>query len=207
MKTHQHAQAILIGNPVFLDTETTGFENDDQIIEIAIIDANGKELINKLVKANKPSHPQATETHGLSDAFIATNGEDWNHIWPEIHKIFSSHNVCIYNSAFDVRMLKQTCEAHDLTPYNPFDHDIMELANRHFIDHAIWDTERSQFKRLSLARCCEIAGITYQGNAHRAIVDCHAMMDLLKFMANDTRQINLDTDASNDDVLVIEVEA
>lgn len=135
MITQAIAANILASNPVILDTETTGLDNDDQIIEIAIIDHHGTTLINKLIKATKASHPMALKTH-------------------------------------------------DLNPYDPWEHDIMELANRHFIDHATWDKDRSQFKRLSLAKCCELAGIKYQGNAHRAIVDCHALLDLLRFMAN-----------------------
>lgn len=198
MNTQRIAKNILASNPVFLDTETTGLDNDDQIIEIAIIDSNGTALINKLIKATKASHPMALKTHGLTDAFIEENGEEWDTVWPAIHKILSSEQTCIYNTTFDVRMLKQTCEANNLTPYEPWSHDIMELANRHFIDHAAWDTERSQFKRLSLAKCCELAGIVYQGNAHRAIVDCHATLDLLKYIANSQPK-----QASNDASLMI----
>ena len=198
MNTQRIAKTILSSNPVFLDTETTGFDNDDQIIEIAIIDHNGKSLINKLIKATKASHPMALKTHGLTDEFIEKNGEEWDTVWPAVHKILSSEATCIYNTTFDVRMLKQTCEANNLTPYEPWSHDIMELANRHFIDHATWDTERSQFKRLSLAKCCELAGIVYQGNAHRAIVDCHATLDLLKHIANSQPK-----QASNDAALMI----
>ena len=78
----------------------------------------------------------------------------------------------------------------------------MELVNRHFIDHVLWDAEKSCFKRLSLARACEIAGIKYQGQAHRAIVDCHATLDLLKFIA-----FGKNENASNDDQHHLALEA
>ena len=61
---------------------------------------------------------------------------------------------------------------------------IMELANRHFAkDHAKWDSEQSRFRRLSLARCCEIAGIEFEGQAHRAFADAKAAADLVTAIA------------------------
>jgi len=57
---------------------------------------------------------------------------------------------------------------------------IMELANRHFAkDHAEWDNENSRFRRLSLAKCCEIAGVEFTGTAHRALADARAAADLV----------------------------
>ena len=62
---------------------------------------------------------------------------------------------------------------------------IMELANRHFAkDHAEWDAEQSRFRRLSLARCCEIAGIEFKGQPHRALSDAKAAADLVTAIAN-----------------------
>lgn len=60
---------------------------------------------------------------------------------------------------------------------------VMELANRYFSDHLKWDTEKSQFKRLSLKSCMAIAGLAYQGTAHRALADALAASDLLNHMA------------------------
>jgi DNA polymerase-3 subunit epsilon len=44
------AREILALVPVYLDTETTGLGSDAQVIDIALIDTDGTELINTLVR-------------------------------------------------------------------------------------------------------------------------------------------------------------
>ena len=58
---------------------------------------------------------------------------------------------------------------------------IMELANRYFYEHLEWDHEKSCFKRLSLERCLEIAGIDREGTAHRALSDAPSRYRLTAF--------------------------
>jgi DNA polymerase III epsilon subunit-like protein len=195
MNTQQIAKQILELDPIILDTETTGLDDNDQIIEIAAITVSGQPLLNTLVKANKDSHPIALQTHGISREITDLKGREWSDVLADLNAIFECHPMCAYNEVFDTRMITQTCKAHKTEqPLHTTQFDIMELANRHFIEHTIWCNERSQFKRLSLAKCCEIAGIEFQGNAHRAIVDCHATLDLLKFMAEEKPDV-----ASNDE--------
>lgn len=197
MNSQQIAQHILAADPVFLDTETTGLSLKDQIVEIAIIDRNGTPILNNLIKSNRACHPRAQELHGIRPSDLEDHGLEWNGILELINSVFKHHPVAIYNAVFDTRLIRQTCTAHCTEPlrdYRTF--DIMELANRHFINHATWCEKDSRFKRLSLLRCCELAGIKFDGSAHRAIVDCHATLDLLKFIAQDTQH--------DDDVQVLE---
>ncbi|WP_396586432.1 exonuclease domain-containing protein [Bermanella sp. R86510] len=189
MDTKKIAQDLIVqgldsNGLVILDTETTGLDTDDQIIEIAIIDTSGRTLLNKLVQATKASNEFALKVHGLTEETLEEHGQPWSTIMPVVNAILETRPVGMYNAIFDERMLQQTCTAHGLS--KPVKHqsiDIMELANRHFHEHLEWDKGQSKFKRLSLAKCCEIAGIKFQGSAHRAIVDCHATLDLLKFIA------------------------
>lgn len=185
MDTKKIAQDLLAQDIVILDTETTGLDCDDQVIEIAIIDTSGKTLLNKLVQATKASNEFALKVHSLTEETLEEHGQPWSTIMPVVNAILETRPVGMFNAIFDERMLNQTCTAHGLS--QPVKHqtiDIMELANRHFHEHLEWDQEQSKFKRLSLAKCCEIAGIKFQGEAHRAIVDCHATLDLLKFIAS-----------------------
>ncbi len=205
MNTQQMAQSILKTNPVFLDTETTGLGEDDQIIEISVINTQGRVMIDKLVKTQKECHPKALETHGISPEKIAEFGYDWTLIQPVLLSIFGCYPVAIFNASFDLRLIKQTCAEHGLPVPDCVHIDVMELANRHFNRHAIWDKERSQFRRLSLARCCELAGVEFEGKAHRALSDSKVTLALLQAMAAGIGISH--QDASNDDVLVIDLEA
>lgn len=184
MNTQQIAQQILSYDPIILDTETTGLNNDDQIIELACIDSTGATLINTLIKATKESDEFALKTHGITTDTLNQLGQPWQHTLADLNAVFECHPMIAYNEVFDTRMIEQTCAAHQTEkPVDTLKFDLMELANRHFIQYAPWCKKHSRFKRLSLAKCCEIAGIEFKGDAHRAIVDCHATLDLLKFIA------------------------
>lgn len=77
-------------------------------------------------------------------------------------------------------------EATDIKPGSDFfaaPQCTMELANRFFADELEWDSANSRFKRLSLERCMELAGIQREGKAHRALSDVLATVDLLQYMA------------------------
>jgi DNA polymerase-3 subunit epsilon len=63
----QLARHVISQNPVYLDTETTGLEKSDEIIEISIIDAAGQVLLNSLVRPSKPIPMNATAIHGISN--------------------------------------------------------------------------------------------------------------------------------------------
>ena len=44
------ARQVIAQNPVYLDTETTGLEKTDEIVEISIVDDSGQVLLDSLVK-------------------------------------------------------------------------------------------------------------------------------------------------------------
>ncbi|WP_413113396.1 exonuclease domain-containing protein [Thaumasiovibrio sp. DFM-14] len=98
---------------VYLDTESTGIDDDDQIIQIGIIDIDGNVLLNTLVQCDKESHPKALEVHGITPDMLKDAPT-----YPEIHdKIVSLlHNKVVeaYNAPFDMRLLTQTAKCHQL---------------------------------------------------------------------------------------------
>ena len=52
---------------VYLDTETTGVADDDEMVELTIIDDDGKPLIDTLIKPKyHTSWPGAQRVHGIS---------------------------------------------------------------------------------------------------------------------------------------------
>jgi DNA polymerase III subunit epsilon len=94
---------------VILDTETTGLNKNDVVIQISIIDLHGNELLNSLVRPMKRKRMSAESSgiHGITMADLIsapTLGE----IKPEIDKITAGKTVLIYNAEFDERLIEQT---------------------------------------------------------------------------------------------------
>ena len=65
------AQQILAGQPIFLDTETTGLDPRAEIVEIALIDHDGAVLLESLVKPTRPIPQDATRIHRITDGMVA----------------------------------------------------------------------------------------------------------------------------------------
>ncbi|MBL4797202.1 MAG: 3'-5' exonuclease [Oleispira sp.] len=191
--TQDHAQYI-IENCIVIDTETTGLEDNDIAIELAAADAKtGTEIIDTLIHCEWGEVPaEAFAVHGIGIKDLKNAPRAASVIAQLTNAASNNHKqITAYNIHFDNRMLLQTAEANDLCNER-IEHAmgaqlcIMELANRHFLkDYGVWKHGHSQFSRLSLVRCCEIAGIKFQGKAHRAMSDVRASIDLLHFIAND----------------------
>lgn len=181
----------IIENCIVLDTETTGLGENDTVIELAAMRAcNGDTIINTLIKPLSIPHSKALAVNGISEEIAITTGDDFaNAAYHLRNEIQPTEFFTSYNLNFDERLMRQSSFKAGMInlPWPKPDGIIciMELANRAFHEHLEWDAEQSKFKRLSLARCCEITGIEFQGDAHRALVDVRATIALLHFIAND----------------------
>jgi len=101
------AKAWLERSPLYLDTETTGLGPDAEIVEIAIVDAEGQPLINTLVRPQGEVPPDASRVHGLSTVMLQ-GAPTWPEIWPQVQAVMAGRLVLIYNEEYDVRLMQQT---------------------------------------------------------------------------------------------------
>lgn len=101
---------------LFLDTETTGLGDDDEIVQIGIVDHKGKVLLNELVKPTKPISQSASEIHGITNETVK-NAHSYTEIHDKIVEIVKDKNLLIYNKDFDLDMLQQTAMIHGLSGY------------------------------------------------------------------------------------------
>ncbi|MBR9829321.1 MAG: 3'-5' exonuclease, partial [Oceanospirillales bacterium] len=56
---------------VFLDTETTGLDDDAQMVEIAVVDENGSVLFESYCRPTVPVDPGAQAVHGIGSEVLA----------------------------------------------------------------------------------------------------------------------------------------
>jgi DNA polymerase-3 subunit epsilon len=182
---HRHAaakaaRAEVERQPVFLDTETTGIDAEDEIVEICVIDHDGRTLFESLVRPTRPVSHGAYRVHGIS-ALVLRDAPAWPEAWAAVRAVLAGRRVGIYNARFDLTMMRNSHRAHALD-WDPGACDafcIMEM-------YAQFNGERGSgygaFRWQSLAvagRQCRIA----LPNAHRAAADARLARAVLLHMA------------------------
>ena len=95
-------------NLAAMHTETTGFRG--QVIELALVDAQGQTLFLERIRPTCPVEPGAQTFHGISDADLA-DLPTIEHHWPRLAELLSAHQVVIYNAEFNVEALVRTLDA------------------------------------------------------------------------------------------------
>jgi DNA polymerase III subunit epsilon len=92
---------------VFLDTETTGLGATAEVCEIAIVDFAGNVLLNTHVKPTVPITRGAESVHHISEAMVK-DAPTFGDLMPKIRKIFTFSHICIYNSEYDIGVIRQS---------------------------------------------------------------------------------------------------
>jgi DNA polymerase-3 subunit epsilon len=181
------AQALLLQKPVYLDTETTGLEPTDEIVDIAIINFDGNVLLDSLVRPKIMIPYGATKVHQITDGMVAS-APTWAELWPKLVEILSGRVVGIYNAAFDTRLMKQSTQKSQIHWKPPYQSApcIMELYASYFGE---WNDYRKTFAWQSLEKAARQTKISLP-NTHRAKDDAILARAVLHKMAGEdyTRQ-------------------
>ena len=177
----QIAKEKLNLKPIFLDTETTGTDENDNIVEISIIDHDGRILIDTLVKPVGRISPGAMAVHRITDEMV-TDAPRWSEIWPEVEAIFSGRLLGIYNADFDLRMMRQSHARNwmqwtDLAGMEVF--CIMKLYAQFY---GQWNSRRGNYRWQSLDNAGRQCGIPLP-NSHRAKDDTLLTKEIFLHMA------------------------
>lgn len=161
------AAKIISTKPVYLDTETTGLEKQDEIVEISILDFDGTILFESYIRPVNPLTPAATKIHGITNAMVAT-APTWPALWPQIRGFLFSRPVAAYNAPFDLRMMQQSHSRYRIPWRESFDWvDVMILFTNY---RGIWDPMRKSLKYFSLTNAGKHFNISLP-NSHRASAD------------------------------------
>ena len=179
----QRAREILESNPLFFDTETTGLGRSDEIVEVGIVDAEGKTLLQSLVRPVGGIPSGVIEVHGITNDMVR-DAPSWQEIWPRVEVLFTDHRVGIFNADFDLRMMRQSHERHGLEwqPMGGNAFCVMKLYARFYgerlgIRNAKWQ---------SLQKAARQCGISSR-NAHRAVDDARLTSQVFRHMAGSGR--------------------
>jgi DNA polymerase-3 subunit epsilon len=101
---------------VFADTETTGLGDDAEIVDVAVIDATGRPLLDSLVCPLRTIPPEATAVHGIAERHVHT-APLFDELYPRLADALAGKIVHVWNAAYDFGVLNRLCVAHKLPPF------------------------------------------------------------------------------------------
>ena len=150
---------------VFLDLETTGTDESDEVVEIAIIDSNDNILVDSLVRPQYCEHwPQAQAVHGIGPEQVA-DAPTLSELEPLIDAALSRKQVVIYNADFDSKFLRSALGKATTV------HCCMK---RYAEFKGEWNDYHKNYRWHKLSSAARHIDYQYEGDAHRALADCRA---------------------------------
>lgn len=177
-------KALSLPNLVILDTETTGqwigSGGQDEITEICLIDRNGTPLINTLVRPDGAIHPDAARISGITDDMVA-DAPRFEDLSQAISNLVEGRGVIIYNARYDAPLLQASFQQSGMT-LPPCEIRCAMLAYAAYRQTP--GRRRGEYAWHKLTSACAYEHIIPSHQAHRALGDCLATLDLLRCMAN-----------------------
>lgn len=107
------ARELWNGGFVAFDTETTGLDSEDQIIQWAVVDQHGNILGSGYVNPTVEISEGAFEVHGISQEQLA-DAPRFSEVWSAIRKLLAGKTVAIYGANFDVGKIYGTLRAYEI---------------------------------------------------------------------------------------------
>lgn len=163
---------------VFLDTETTGLDSTDQVIELGMVDLAGHVLCSCRFNPTVEISDGAFEVHGIGMDLLA-QACSWADEEPQIKKLLDGKHLVIFNEQFDLRMMAQTSEAFGL--------DTAWLKTIKTTCAMAWSVEAfgatNRYGTISLADAVYAARLPWEGLAHGAVADSQMTRKLILAIA------------------------
>lgn len=178
------AQTEVLLRPVYLDTETTGLDSSDQVVDICIVDDDGTVLVDSLVKPKGVIPADVIRIHGITNEMVK-DAPAWPEIWPEVEAALAGRRVAIYNAEFDVRMMRQSHRKYRL-PWQLGETSFVCVMKLYAQFRGEWNPYYGSYRWQKLEQAgkqCRIA----LPNAHRAQADAQLARAVLHYMAERKR--------------------
>jgi DNA polymerase-3 subunit epsilon len=191
-KAIERAHTYIYADPLFLDTETTGLSDMDEICEIAVVNLAGEVLIDTLVKPAKPIDPNTSQIHGITNEMVA-NAPTFGDLLPRLEQVLRGRTVIVYNVQFDEGKIERSavangCKfsfgfwAHEAEPgvYRDNWHCAMELYAQYYGD---FNDYHHSYRWQRLANAALQCGIELPPGIHRAHADAELTRRIVLHMA------------------------
>ncbi|WP_052947924.1 3'-5' exonuclease [Aneurinibacillus tyrosinisolvens] len=164
-----------INDWLILDVETTGLDEEAEIIEIGVIDSQENILFESLIKPTIPIPEEATYIHGITNEAVA-EAPNWSEVWPKLQSVLAGRLILISNEEFDKRMVMQTCGKWGIQEPALQTACVMETYRLYEgVDRWTSLDDIRFYERLEKS----------QGRSRRSIGDCLTVLELIRKIGND----------------------
>ena len=171
-----------------LDTETTGL-NKPELVSIGIIDNNGVVLMDELVRPAKPIEPGASRITGITNEAVVDRPE-FPAIYERLKEAISGKLVVIYNSAYDLKVLRNTCNRYNLAMPPIEAWCAMEWFAKVY---GHWDNYRGNYTWQKLSTAAGYFAVE-QHDAHNALSDCITTLRVIEAGLKRARELEFHMD-------------
>lgn len=186
LKAAQTARAWLntLGLPaVFLDTETTGLGNHDEVCSVAVVDGEGKVLLESLVKPGRPILPDATEIHGITDAMVE-HAPALETLFEQLCAVLENKTIVIYNAPFDWGMLRNSVWSTELQAWFDGPHNVRCAMELYAVFYGEWSKYHGSYRWQKLSQAARQCGLEVKWDQlHSAAVDADLTRRIMHYMA------------------------
>lgn len=175
-------EIVPTGGFVVLDTETTGIDYRAEIVQVAIVDPDGRPLVDTLVRPTRLIPWDAIAIHGITNDMVA-DAPSFPEVVPLIRDAIRDRVVIVYNAEYDRRLLDQSARAHGLSVdfrTIPRGWVCAMLAYAQYRNEPGRRYGQPRWHRLEAAARYERVVHT---NAHSALGDCLTTLELVKKLA------------------------
>ena len=172
------AQNILDEMPIYVDTETTGLGKDAEVIELAVVNHEGRVLMDQMFRPVNPIPAGATKVHHITNKMVAQKPV-WGIYWPTIRGNFFGKTICMYNADYDLRLIYQSNTRYGIRRERINGFCVMKLYAQFRGD---WDRVHNHYKWFRLEQAGADAHILLK-NSHRAVDDSLLTRALLHWIA------------------------
>lgn len=159
-----------------VDTETTGLDYRDRIVEIAVVDLAGTPLLNTLLKPTGEwfMSPDAEAVHGITSDELE-GAPTFSDIYPKLVKVLKGCHMLAYGAGFDSQMIEGEISRADL-PQLATSHRWHCLMQRYSEWCGEWSHYHQDYRWQAL------------GGSHRALGDSLAALEVLRTMGDSNDQ-------------------
>ena len=171
---------IRSGDFLILDTETTGrYPETSEAVSVALIQSDGRALLNTLCKPLHPIPDEAIAIHHITNEMVKNVLPFPAELLAELVK---DRHVIIYNRSYDVGILHTSTNRANL-PYV----DWWKIAHWHCAMEGFaevfgdWNSYRHNYRWQKLSTAAAYYNIV-QEDAHGALVDCQTTLAVCKAM-------------------------